>query len=267
MGLIEAVFLGLIQGFTEFLPVSSSGHLVLLQYFFDVKVPGITFEVFAHAGTLLSIVWVFWQDICSLIKGITKSAQQQKLFLLLLAGSLPAGFMGLFFVSYFIGIFEKPGVVGLMLLCTGFIVFFIARMERVQGNRSLGEMKGKDAFIIGLFQAFAIIPGISRSGSTIFGALLRGLNRETAVRFSFLLALPAIAGATVLELFNWLMLGSWPENYAVYMIGAIVSFITGILAIRTFIRLLAGGKFYYFAYYCWLAGLFTIFYLFVKSPV
>ncbi|HAP32094.1 MAG TPA: undecaprenyl-diphosphatase [Firmicutes bacterium] len=267
MSLIEAFFLGLIQGFTEFLPVSSSGHLVLLQYFIGVKMPGITFEVITHAGTLLSIVWVFWQDIYSLIKGITNSARQQKLFLLLLAASLPAGFMGVFFISFFKGIFEKPQVVGLMLLCTGFIVFFIARLERVQGNRTLGEMKGKDAFIIGLFQAFAIIPGISRSGSTIFGALLQGLNRETAVRFSFLLALPAIAGATVLELFNWLKIGSWPENYLVYIIGAIVSFISGILAIRIFIRLLAGGKFYYFAYYCWLVGIFTILYLFLKSPV
>lgn len=267
MGLFEAVFLGIIQGFTEFLPVSSSGHLVLMQYFFGVKMPGITFEVITHAGTFLSIVWVFWQDIYNLIKGITKSAQQQKLFLLLLAGTLPAGFMGLFFASFFKGIFENPQLVGLMLLCTGFIVFFIARLERVQGNRSLEEMHWKDAFIIGLFQGVAIIPGISRSGSTIFGALLRGLNRETAVRFSFLLALPAIAGATVLELFNLIQLGGWPENYSLYMIGAIVSFISGILAIRTFIRLLAGGKFIYFAYYCWLAGIFTIIYLLIKSPV
>lgn len=264
MGLVEAVFLGLVQGLTEFLPVSSSGHLVLLQYFFGVKVPGITFEVFAHAGTLFSIIWVFWQDIYNLIKGITKSAQQQKLFLLLLIGSLPAGFAGLFFVNLFMGIFEKPQVVGLMLLCTGFIVFFIARLERVRGNRTLAEMKGKDAFIIGLFQAIAIIPGISRSGSTIFGALLRDLDREAAVRFSFLLALPAIAGATVLELYNWISLDRLPENYAIYMIGAVVAFFSGILAIRTFIRLLAGGKFYYFAYYCWFAGLFTIFYLLFK---
>ncbi len=263
MGLVEAVFLGILQGLTEFLPVSSSGHLVLAQTFLGIKMPGVTFEVIVHAGTLLSIIWVFWRDVYNLVSGIIKSTQQQKLFLLLVVGTVPAGLMGLSLGSFFKGIFERPLIVGYMLLITGFIVWFIARLGENQGNRSLREMGWKDAIIIGLFQGMAIIPGISRSGSTIFGALLRDLNRETAVRFSFLLALPAIAGATVLELTGWVSAGGWPEDILVYLIGAGFAFASGVLAIRTFIRLLATGRFHYFAYYCWLAGALTILYLIV----
>ncbi len=263
MGLVEAVFLGILQGLTEFLPVSSSGHLVLAQTFLGIKMPGVTFEVIVHAGTLLSIIWVFWRDVYNLVSGITKSAQQQKLFLLLVVGTVPAGVMGLSLAPFFKGIFERPLIVGYMLLITGFIVWFIARLGENQGNRSLREMGWKDAIIIGLFQGMAIIPGISRSGSTIFGALLRDLNRETAVRFSFLLALPAIAGATVLELTEWVSAGGWPDDILVYVIAACFAFASGILAIRTFIRLLATGRFHYFAYYCWLAGAFTILYMIV----
>ncbi len=261
MGFIEAVFLGILQGLTEFLPVSSSGHLVLVQTFLGIKMPGVTFEVIVHAGTLLSIIWVFWRDVYNLISGITKSVQQQKLFLLLVLGTVPAGLMGLSLSSFFKSIFEKPLIVGFMLLITGGIVWLIASLEDNQDNRSIRDMGWKDAVVIGIFQGMAIIPGISRSGSTIFGALLRGLDRETAVRFSFLLALPAIGGATVLEMKEWLSMGGWPEDFTVYLIAALFAFASGVLAIRTFIKLLATGRFHYFAYYCWLAGTFTILYL------
>lgn len=262
MNIAEAVFLGLLQGLTEFLPVSSSGHLVLVQYFLGVKMPGVTFEVMVHAGTLFSIIWVFWKDVYGLVSGITKSPQQQKLFLLLLTGSIPAGLLVLFFSPLFKSIFEKPLLVGFMLLLTGCIVMAISRLEKfLKGHRSLGGMRWHDALVAGLFQGMAIIPGISRSGSTILGALIRGLDRETAIRFSFLLALPAIAGATLLELYDWLKAGAWPEEYLSYLIGAVVAFFSGVLAIRLFIRLLAAGRFYYFAYYCWFTGFFTIIYL------
>ena len=260
MSVVEAVILGVLQGLTEFLPVSSSGHLVLAQTFLGIKMPGVTFEVIVHAGTLLSIVWVFWRDVYKLISGITKSVQQQKLFLLLVLGSVPAGLMVLSFGPFLKSMFEKPLIVGFMLLLTGFIIWFVARLGD-QGNRSLGEMGWKDAIIIGLFQGLAIIPGISRSGSTIFGALLRDLNRETAVRFSFLLALPAIGGATVMELTEWFSVGGWPDDILVYLIGALFAFASGVLAIRTFIKLLATGRFHYFAYYCWLFGALTILFL------
>lgn len=261
MGLVEAIFLGVLQGLTEFLPVSSSGHLVLVQTFMGVKMPGVTFEVIVHAGTLLSIIWVFWRDVYNLVSGIRKSAQQQKLFLLLMIGTVPAGLLGILLGPFFKSIFERPLVVGFMLLITGFIVWLISGLGKYPGNRALREMGWKDAMIIGLFQGMAIIPGISRSGSTIFGALLRDLNRETAVRFSFLLALPAIAGATVLELTEWLKAGGWPEDMLIYLVGALFAFASGVLAIRTFIKLLSAGKFHYFSYYCWLVGAFTIIYL------
>lgn len=261
MNFIEAVFLGLLQGLTEFLPVSSSGHLVLVQYFLGVKMPGVTFEVLVHTGTLLSIIWVFWKDVYGLFAGITRSAQQQKLFLLLVIGSIPAGLIALTLSPYIKSMFEKPLVVGFMLLLTGCIVWSVGKLEKMKGERSLKDMNRRDALVAGLFQALAIIPGISRSGSTILGALTQGLNRETAVRFSFLLALPAIGGATLLELLDWLKTGALPEEFLSYLIAALVAFISGVLAIRVFIRLLAVGKFFYFAYYCWFAGSITVFYL------
>lgn len=260
MGLAEAVFLGILQGLTEFLPVSSSGHLVLAQTFLGVKMPGATFEVILHAGTLLSIIWVFWNDIYKLISGFTKNEQQKKLFLLLVIGTIPAGLIGIIFSSFFKGLFERPVTVGFMLLLTGCIVWLVNILGKKQGGASLEAMTWKDAIVIGLFQALAIIPGISRSGSTIFGALLNDLNRETAVRFSFLLALPAIAGATVIEVGAWLQTGAAPDGLIIYLSGAVFAFVAGVFAIRTFIRLLAGGKFHYFAYYCWFAGAFSILY-------
>lgn len=263
MGLAEAVFLGVLQGLTEFLPVSSSGHLVLAQTFMGVRMPGATFEIVVHAGTLGSILWVFWRDVYNLVRGITTSVQQQKLFILLLVGSVPAGLFGLSFAAFFRGLFDRPLSAAFMLLITGFIVWFVSALEKNQGNRTLGDMNWKDALVIGLFQALAIVPGISRSGSTIFGALLKGLNRETAVRFSFLLALPALAGATLLEIYEWSKYGGGPVDSTVYLVGAIFAFVAGVLAIRTFIRLLATGRFHYFAYYCWVAGTFSIIYLII----
>ncbi len=265
MNLVEAVLLGLLQGLTEFLPVSSSGHLVLAQYFLGVKMPGVTFEVLVHAGTLFSVIWVFWGDIYRLFAGITRNPQQQKLFFLLLLGSIPAGLVALTLSSFLKGIFEKPLVVGFMLMLTGCIVFVVGKLEKLKGERSLEEINWRDALVTGIFQSLAIIPGISRSGSTILGALMRGLNRETAVRFSFLLSIPAIAGATLLELLDWLNTGVLPEEVRIYIIAAVVAFLSGVFAIRIFIRLLAVGRFYYFSYYCWFAGLITVMYiLFIK---
>ncbi len=260
MSLAEAVFLGLLQGLTEFLPVSSSGHLVIFQHLFGISQPGVTFEVLVHFGTMLSIITVFWGDLLALFKGLASSREQKKLFLLLLTGTIATGFVGIVLGSFFKGLFEQPVVIGFMLLVTGFIVYMIARMSKYTEGKTVSQMSLMDGIITGIFQGAAIIPGISRSGSTILAALFRGVKRQTAIKYSFLLALPAIAGATFLEALEIIRMGEVPTYLSLYILSAVLAFLSGILAIKIFIRLLNEGKFHYFSCYCWLAGTFTIVY-------
>lgn len=257
MSYFEAVLLGLLQGLTEFLPVSSSGHLVIAQYFGGVKQPGVTFEVMLHFGTLLSIIWVFWSDISAIIFNFFLPLQRKFVFLIL-AGMVPTGLMGFFLGNFFRGLFEQPLVAGLMLLVTGTLVLYINKAGITPRSKGISSMGYLDAIVIGFFQGLAIIPGISRSGSTIFGALFRDLNRETAVRYSFLLAIPAIAGAAFLELLELLESGGAEIYFSPYLVATLISFASGVFAIKTFIKFLAQGKFYYFAFYCWILGISTV---------
>ncbi|RQD75409.1 MAG: undecaprenyl-diphosphate phosphatase [Candidatus Syntrophonatronum acetioxidans] len=255
MSLWEAVFLGIIQGLTEFLPVSSSGHLVITQYILGVKKPGVTFEVIVHFGTLLSVLWVFYYDIKRIVLAglwITSDLEARRMFYLLIIGCIPTGLMGLLLHSLFVGFFNSVLIVGFMLLLTGSLLWIIN--WKVPGKKKAGKMTFWDALFIGLFQGLAIIPGISRSGATISAALFKDLNRETAVRYSFILALPAILGASLME-FRKLILGVNESEFILYLVaGAVLAFLSGVLAIRTFIRFLHLNKLHYFAYYCWLTG-------------
>ncbi|RJX24682.1 MAG: undecaprenyl-diphosphate phosphatase [Dethiobacter sp.] len=260
MNYLEAILLGLLQGLTEFLPVSSSGHLVLAQSFLNIKQPGVTFEVMVHFGTLMSIIRVFRKDLCSLFRSFKSKMEERKFLVLLIIGSIPTGLMGILLQSFFIGIFDKPLIVGFMLLITGFIVLAISRVNI--NTKTIKNMNIWDAVVIGIFQGIAIIPGITRSGSTILGALCRGLNRDTAIRYSFLLALPAIAGATILELRNLLKFVESPEFFFPNVLAMLTAFFSGILAITVFINLLKRGKFHYIAYYCWFLGILTVLYSF-----
>ncbi|MGI6307864.1 MAG: undecaprenyl-diphosphate phosphatase [Dethiobacteria bacterium] len=252
----EAIGLGLLQGLTEFLPVSSSGHLVIAQYFLGIKQPGVTLEVMVHFGTLLSIVWVFRRDILKLLTGFFSNAEEKRFGMLLFWGLIPTGIMGILWGTFFTSIFDRPLLVGLALLVTGCIVLAISKAEiKFKG---INKMKIQDALVIGIFQGIAIIPGITRSGSTILGALWRGLDRETAVRYSFILALPVIAGATLLELKDFLKVTANLEIIYPYIVATLVAFISGVFAITLFVKLLEEGRFYYMAYYCWCLGLLTI---------
>jgi len=251
----EALFLGLVQGITEFLPVSSSGHLVITQFLLGVKEPGITFEVLVHFGTLCSILWVFFPDIKKLAAAalfLNNDKASRKMLFLIIMGCIPTAVIGLAFQPFFVSLFSSVLTVGIMLLVTGSILWLINM--KVPGRKTVEKMKVSDALIVGLFQGFAIIPGISRSGSTISAALFRELNRETAIRYSFFLSLPAILGATLLE--GRELLSSGPENISVIplALGTAVAFVSGIFAIRTLIRILNTGNLHYFSYYCWMVG-------------
>lgn len=247
MTTIEALLLGIIQGLTEFLPVSSSGHLVIFQHLFGIKEAPLTFDILVHMGTLLAVFIAFWTDIAGIIR-----RPFDKLTYLILIGIIPAGLAGYFFADIFAKAFESLLVVGLGLIFTGFVLIV---SERVANRRWIGknvdEMSYKDALFIGLLQALAIFPGISRSGSTIAAGLLAGLDREFAARFSFLLSIPVILGAGVFQLKDAVLEGLPQAVIVSYTVGTVAAAIFGYLAIILLLRLVRGGKLSYFSYYCW----------------
>lgn len=246
MDISSAIFLGILQGLTEFLPVSSSGHLVIAQSLIPgFSQPSILFDVIVHTGTLFAVLFFFRKKIFKLTK---------KYLLILLIGTIPAAFVGLFLDSYVEPLFESVKVVGLALLITGIFNLLVDKLETAKE-----KISKKESFIVGLFQAFAIIPGISRSGSTIFASSKLGIKRKEAAEFSFLLSVPAVAGATFLELFET---GSAiAASYSFYIVGFLFSFIAGYFAIKIVFSLLIEKRFKLFGYYCLLLGVTTLVFL------
>lgn len=265
MSMAEAVFLGIIQGLTEFLPVSSSGHLVLVQHWLGVKAPGITFEIMVHLGTLLAVLAVYGRDLMRValcfLKGvmalaggrITWSAfwddQDSRLGLLLVAGTVPAALLGLAFEPFFASLFASPMVVAYALVLTGVVLWVAGRLG--ESRRGLEGLTLADALLVGFFQAAAIAPGISRSGATIAAGLFRGLNREAAARFSFLLSIPAIMGAVVLGVVDLANAGPAGLPWNRLIAGTVAAAVSGFVAIRTLLRLLRAGRLSAFSWYVW----------------
>jgi undecaprenyl-diphosphatase len=247
----ESVILGVLQGLTEFLPVSSSGHLVIGKSLLGLDEPGVTLEVLLHFSTLLSVFWVFGKDFLKLFR-FPKDQTQRRFLFLLIVGCIPTAVIGLVIGRYADLLFKSTLVVGIMLLVTGGILLLITALPA--GIKTIGRMQARDALWVGLLQGLAVIPGISRSGSTIMAALWRGLNRETAVRYSFMLAAPVILGAALLEMKKLLEAGMGQAMLINYMVGGLAAFIAGVCAIKIFIRLLKENKFHYFAYYCFAVG-------------
>ena len=236
MTFFEAILLGIIQGLTEFLPISSSGHLVLFQSWLNISIEGNTFEVIVHIGTLGSILFVFWEDVYTILKNLTKRETQFQVGTLALA-TIPAVLVGFTLKDYFEILFDNTTSVSIALMVTG-VILFISKFAK-QNNSSI---TWKSGLLIGLAQAIAIIPGISRSGFTISAALLLGKNSREAARFSFLLAIPVITGAGLLTI----LLG-----------GLLSSFIIGVFALQWLIQWLESGKYYWFGAYCMVIGLTT----------
>lgn len=279
MTIFQAIIIGIIQGITEFIPISSSGHLVLVQYILKVEHPGITFEIFVHFGSLFSVFYCFYKDIIDIIKGffsftaslfnrnkkLAKDADSHNLLLKLIIATAITGIIGISFKGIFEDLFKRPLFVVSMLIVTGFILL-LASVIKI-GNKGDREISALDSVIVGLSQSFAILPGISRSGSTITGAYLRGLNKDTAIRYSFLLSIPAILGATLLEMMEIMNNGLDIELLTPYIIGTIASAISGIFAIKILIKVLKKDKLQYFAVYCIMIGIIGIIYfLFFQSP-
>ncbi len=246
-----AVILGIVQGLTEFLPVSSSGHLCLMQNFFGERWLGdVLFDVAVHLGTMLAVLVFFYRDLLELLKGIwprTFDRRQAFVVLCLLITTAITGTIGLIFKDQFLALFSMPRVTAAMLLVTGLITFLTDRIGR--GVRQHGQVSIKDAVLIGLFQALAIIPGISRSGSTIFAGVFSGMERSWAASYSFIAAIPAIMGAGLLE---W---SSAPGGFElIHLIGALSAFIVGLISLKFLVWTLKKHNFFIFSVYCWIVG-------------
>lgn len=253
MNLFEAIFLGVLQGATEFLPVSSSGHLVLFQSIFGLKEGALTFDVFLHFGTLVSVIVVFWDDIKEML--LFKKSHRHLIWMIIV-GIIPTGIIGVFFKDTFERVFSSVLMVGLMLLVTGFILWISESFKK--RGKDLANMKISDALTIGIIQGLAIIPGISRSGSTIVGGLFRGLKRDQAAKYSFFVAIPVIFGATLLEAKDILQ-GTGDQVPALYIIcGTLAAMVSGYFAIRFLMKLLKERSLKPFAFYCWAVGLVTV---------
>jgi len=255
MTLFDAILLGILQGATEFLPVSSSGHLVLAQQLIEgFSQPGIAFDVLLHLGTLGAVLCYFWRDLCGLATCLGRrdpaAALERRLLGLLVVGSVPTAVIGLTFKDWFERMFAAPALVAGMLLVTGTLLFFADRYR--PGRRSEGALTVTDALLTGAAQGLAIIPGISRSGSTIAVLLLRGVSAETAARFSFLLSLPAVGGAALLSLNDIEQLA--PDEWPLYLAGAGAALLVGLLAIHLLLGVLRRRQLGWFAVYCWLVG-------------
>lgn len=263
MNIWQSILLGILQGLTEFLPVSSSGHLVLAQHLLGVPEVGVAFDAFLHLATLLAVVVYFWGEVAGLIQH-----RAWRVAWLIVLGSLPAAVVGLAFENFFAGLFQRVEVVGVALLFTGFFLYLADRSlaSRYSGarqeRRSWEEMREADALMVGLAQAVAIVPGISRSGSTLAAGIFAGLEREFAARYSFLLSIPVVAGAGLLQLKDLAVTGV-TEGWLPLGLGFLAAFLSGIWAIKTLLRLLTGGWLRVFAYYTWTVGALSLLWYFL----
>jgi undecaprenyl-diphosphatase len=250
--MIEALILGIVQGVTEFLPVSSTAHLILFPWFFNWsgEVDSLTFDVALHAGTLLALLLCFWKDWVELV------LKKQKLFGLIILASIPVGIAGFLLNDMAEKYLRSPLLISLSLIAVGLIMLVSEKAFKYKG---IEKTELKDAIIIGISQAVAIIPGVSRSGITISAGLFRGFEREAAARFSFLLSTPIIGGAALLHLKKAFLNHGVPvHDYKLFAIGLIASFGTGVMAIKFLLGFLKKHPLNLFVYYRFLLAVVII---------
>lgn len=264
---LEAIILGIVQGLTEFLPISSSGHLVLVRELLGVRTPGVTFEVLLHLGTAAAVVAAFVPELAAMVRGVARLFTEpgapnplpdpgRRLLVLLLISAVPTALFGIGLKPWFERAFQSPTVVGWGLLVTGTLLWLAGR--RPPGRRDIiPDMTAADALLIGTFQGLAITPGISRSGATIAAGIFRGIGAEAAARYSFILSLPAILAAALLDAVEANALGQALPPGPVAA-GVAAAALSGFWAIRFLLRYLKSGRLTPFAYYTWAVGLVTL---------
>ncbi|QPC46592.1 undecaprenyl-diphosphate phosphatase [Mangrovibacillus cuniculi] len=248
---LEAFILGIIQGLTEFLPISSTGHLYIGRHLFGLDDAGLFLDTMLHIGTLLAIIVVYKEVLLSLLKN-----PFQRLTLLLIVATLPAVIVGLLFEDYFEAISKSGVTLGWEFLITGCLLYWGDKWK--EGKKEIEDLSMKDAAIIGSFQAAAIFPALSRSGLTIVAGLFTGLKKETAAYFSFLLATPAILGGIILQGRYLFVETNTTIGLFPLLIGTLASCLVGYLAIVGMIHYLKTRPLRYFAYYVWILGVFIL---------
>lgn len=283
--MIESIILGLLQGLAEFLPISSSGHLVLGEKLLNMKEAGMFFDIMLHAGTLLSIFVVFRKKIVDMIVGcIHRDKTQLKEVGYIVLASIPTAIIGIGFKKPLESLFENPKAVCCAMLFTATLLF-VSQWGKTGSKHPDNEgvqMNWWRALVTGVVQGIACIPGISRSGSTISGMIFLGVNRKYAGEFSFLMSIPAVGGAALLDVMKWVKCQD-PDTVARYaiekpekalacadasgftpelLVGMIVAFIFGIIALKWLMAFVQKGKFHYFSYYLWVAGILGL--IFIK---
>ena len=258
MPLIKALILGIVQGLTEFLPVSSSAHLIIFPKLLGWVEQPLTFDTTLHLGTLFALLIFFWKDIFSIIKSLLNDIKKHKistnhyssesmLGIKILIASIPVGLIGLFFGDFLESFFRNIWYVVLFLLI-GTLIMFIAEKKMKKRILVKDEISLSKSFKVGLFQALALLPGISRSGSTLSGGMIFGLSRKEATRFSFLLAIPAVLAAGVSQLYSSFDYFNMAD-LAPILVGFVSSFIVGLFAIKFMLRFVRNNKLYPFIYY------------------
>lgn len=273
MTLFEAIILGLVQGLAEFLPISSSGHLALLQYFFGIEGESVlAFAVLMHVGTLISVFIVYWKDIAELFqelirvivdictgKGLgTMKNPTRRMGYMIIVATIPTAVIGILFNDLFAGFYNSLIAIGIGLLITGTILWIAERLN--SSKTGIMDMKFRHAVFVGICQGIAITPGISRSGSTLFGGLISGINREVAVKFAFLISIPSILGSVILEAPGAFEQGLDMSLVVPILAGVIVSAVSGLIAIKAMIAFVTKQKLSYFSFYTWILGAAVILY-------
>lgn len=265
MTYFQAIILGLIQGLAEFLPISSSGHLALLQNFFGISSENVLpFTVLMHLGTLISVFFIYWKDIVELLVELVRtirdlctgkglridSSPTRRLGFMIIVATIPTAIIGLLFEDYFAKLYMSLAGIACGLVFTGIILLIAERMGK--GNKSIMEMRYSQAIFVGIMQGIAICPGVSRSGSTLFGSLLSGLERKLAVKFAFLISIPSILGSVIMEAPEAFGQGMDMALLGPVIAGVVVAALSGIFAIKAMIRIVSNKRLIGFSIYVWI---------------
>ncbi len=277
MSYLQAVILGLVQGLAEFLPISSSGHLALLENYFGISESNLLFfAVMLHFGTLISVFVVFWKDIVELLKELVLTIKDlctgkglrlderptRKLGVMIIAACIPTAIIGVLFGDIFEGLYARPIFIACMFIVTGILLIIAETWGG--GKRTITNLNFRNSFFIGIVQGIAIIPGISRSGSTLFSSLLCKLDREFAVKFVFLISIPTILGSFILELPEGIKAGVSGSEWGPVIVGVIVAFLSGLFAVKVMLKVVTNRKLKYFSYYLFALALAVIIYSLVS---
>ncbi len=270
MSYFQAVVLGLAQGLAEFLPISSSGHLALLQYFFKIDSDNVlAFTVLMHLGTLISVfiayakdIWALIKELCYTIRDICTGkgprincCETRRLGFMIIVATIPTAIIGLLFEDFFESLYSSLVAIGIGLVFTGTIMWLSEKFGK--GKNEVTQMKWRTAIFVGVMQGIAICPGVSRSGSTLVGGLAGGLKIEFVGKFAFLISIPSILGSIILEIPSLFEEGMDLSLLGPCLTGVIVAAASGLLAIKVMIRIVSNKKLIYFSVYTWIIGIFV----------